>query len=497
MDKIRKILHSNTLIYTILFVFCIFLCSLSNSYDFDLYARLIVGSDLIEKGVFNYYDYLSYTPTHEWFDHEWGSGVIFYIFLKYFGAFGLIILQAILMFFTAFFIIKTQRLQKHSYPTSLAFMACFLGLYFHQNPNIVRCHLFSFMFFALTLYMLEKVRKKNSNLIWAFPVLVIFWNNLHGGVVSGLGLIFIYLLTELISKKPWRKYLYVLLVSAPMLVINPYGVKYLSFLFSANTMTRKYIAEWWNVFFAKHFIIYYSLQFFIPFFVLISYIKKVIKTKQIDFTKFIILLVTLVLGGLHVKLLSLTLIVFASLYYNEICQFAGKNFFRRFEIASYVLLVFFILWIPALRPDITRTNLNKFPVSEVEFLKINNIKGNLLTSFSYGSYASYKLYPNNLIYMDGRYEEVYNEREFLNLGGYELGEKGWEIIYKFYPTDILMPFKQLEIYKILENSKDWVKVYEGSVCGIFLKRENVKKAYKKPTNDIKYYTENEFRRIDK
>ena len=496
MDKIRQILNRNVFIYAILFVFCIFLCSLSNSYDYDLYARLIVGSDLIEKGVFNYHDYLSYTPTHEWFDHEWGSGVIFYLFLKYFGVFGLIILQAILMFFTALFVIKTQQLQKNSYPISLAFMAGFLGLYFHQNSNIVRCHLFSFMFFAMTLYMLEKVRKKNSNLIWVFPILVILWNNLHGGVVSGLGLIFIYLLAELISKKPWRKYLYVLLVSTPMLVINPYGVKYLSFLFSANTMTRKYIVEWWNVFSPRHFK-YYALQFFIPLFGMLLYLKNIIKTKQIDLTKTVLMLVTLILGGLHVKLLSLTLIVFASLYYNEICQFAGKFFFRLFERASYVLVVFFILWIPALRPDIARTNLNKFPVSEVEFLKINDIKGNLLTGFSYGSYASYKLYPNNLIYMDGRYEEVYNEREFLNLGGYELGEKGWEIIYKNYPTDILMPDRQLEIYKILEKSKDWVKVYEGSVCGIFLKKENVKKAYKKPTNDIKYYTENEFRRIDK
>ena len=40
-----------------------------------------------------------------------------------------------------------------------------------------------------------------------------------------------------------------------------------------------------------------------------------------------------------------------------------------------------------------------------------NIKGNIITPFALGSYTSYKLYPNNLIYIDGRYEEVYYDNK--------------------------------------------------------------------------------------
>ena len=179
-------------IYILLAILCLFLACLSTNYDFDLFARLIVGERFIENGILPFKDFLSYTPTHPWYDHEWGSGVVFYLFLKYLGALGLILLQAVLMFFTAYFVMKTQNLQKHAYPVSLLFMSFFLALFMRLNPSLIRCQLFSFMFFAMFLYMLEKNRRKGSNLVWFIPLITIIWNNLHGGIVSGLGLVFLY-----------------------------------------------------------------------------------------------------------------------------------------------------------------------------------------------------------------------------------------------------------------------------------------------------------------
>ena len=220
-------------------IFCLFLACLSTNYDYDLFARLIVGERFIEQGILPFQDFLSYTPTHPWHDHEWGSGVVFYIVLKYLGNFGIVLLQAVLMFFTSFFVIKTQKLQRHSYPVLLIFMTIFLALFFKMNSSLIRCQLFSFMFFGLFLYILEKHRKQGSKLIWLIPPLTVIWNNLHGGVVSGLGLVFMYFIGSLFEKKDWKKYLSVLLVSIPLLIINPYGYKYLNFLFSAATMHRK------------------------------------------------------------------------------------------------------------------------------------------------------------------------------------------------------------------------------------------------------------------
>lgn len=475
------------LLFTTIFLICLILSCLTTNYDYDFFARIIVGERFIEQGILPFKDFLSYTPTHPWYDHEWGSGVVFYLFLKYFGAFGTILLQTILMFGTAFFVIKTQKLQKHAYPTSLLFISAFLLMYYHLNSSGIRCHLFSFFFFSLFLYLMEKLRKNYSTkLIWFIPPIVILWNNLHGGVVSGLGLIFMYLVGEFLSKRPWKKYFALLAISTPLLIINPYGLKYLDFLFSATTMNRKYVVEWWSIFAQRHVWNYLPVGLFCIFGVITNFISK----KKLDLTKTIVLVVTLYSGLAHVKLLSLSLITVCALCYNDILRLFNRfhKIFKTIEKTLYPAVIVLALFvIPLSSPAYPRCDAKKYPLMETEFLKINDIKGNVVVPFGLGSYFSYKLYPNNLIYMDGRYEEVYNDKEFLTLRDYELAENNWRNIINNYQTEILMPLKSIEVYNVLQQDSDWVQIYEGNVCGIFVKKGCEKSSYIEPNHDIDYY----------
>lgn len=462
-------------------LFCLFLACLSTNYDYDLFARLIVGERFIESGILPFKDFLSYTPTHPWYDHEWGSGVVFYLVLKYFGSFGILLLQAVLMFTTALFVTKTQRLQKHAYPLLLGFITVFLALYFYLNPSLIRCQLFSFTFFAMFLYFLEKERHKGTKLIWLIPPLTIVWNNLHGGVVSGLGLVFLYTVGAIVERKPFKKYLSVLLASLPLLIINPYGYKYLNFLFSATTMHRKYITEWWSILSAMHYI-----HFLLPaLFILISFVVGLDK-KVFNKTKTLVVGTAMCMGFWHVKLLSLALISATSLV--NVFKILPKKLIRIFEKTLPPVIIVFTCLIPLFSPTVPRGDFTKFPLKEVEFLKLNNIKGNIVTPFAFGSYVSYKLYPDNLIYMDGRYEEVYNDKEFLTLRDYELAEHNWRDIINNYPTEILMPLKATDIYRVLKQDPDWNEIYTGNLCGIFVKKSNKLPHHElAPSEDINYY----------
>ncbi len=474
-------------------IVCLFLSCLAIDYDYDLFARLIVGEQFVEQGIIHFNDFLSYTPTHPWYDHEWGSGVIFYLFLKYLGAFGLILLQAILFFGITFFIIKTQKLQKKAYPSSLLFLTIFLILFWKQNPTLIRCQSFSFLFFSMFLYMLEKYKKTNSNIILFIPLIVIIWNNLHGGVVSGLGLILIYLICLLIEQKPWKKLGAVLAISCPLLIINPYGVEYLKFLFSAATMNRKYITEWWHFLAYRHVLYYLPMSLYGIYGFILTLIKTY-KTREYNYTKLIVLIVTLFEGLLHVKLLSLTLIAVAALCHNEIYDSVKliKKYLKKFEKCLYISILIIAVTIPLYSPTNPRIEKDKYPICEIEFLKINNIKGNILTPFGLGSYVSYKLYPSNLIYMDGRYEEVYNDTEFLKLRDFKLGESNWKEVLNNYPTEIILATNNSISYNLLNNDNNWVLVFQGRLCGIFLKKENVKTNYIEPSYDINYYKKNAF-----
>jgi len=68
--------------YLALFLLILTFSMSANYFDYDLWARLIAGMGVVDGGHVLTQDFLSYTPVHTWFDHEWGSGVIFYLFLK-------------------------------------------------------------------------------------------------------------------------------------------------------------------------------------------------------------------------------------------------------------------------------------------------------------------------------------------------------------------------------------------------------------------------------
>lgn len=483
----------NVILYITLFVLCFLFASIASEYDYDLFARLIVGERFLENGILPFKDFLSYTPTHPWYDHEWGSGVIFYAALKYAGAFGLILLQTMLAFGTAFFVTKTQKIQK--FPVSVLFMSVFVILFFILNPSLVRCQMFSFFFFALFLYILEKDRKKSTRLVWLIPPVVILWNNLHGGVLSGLGLIFIYLLGSVISRKGWKKLLSVLILSTAALLVNPWGYNYLAFLFSAGTKYRKYVVEWWPVYHNQHFMYYLPITFWTLLLAVTTFVRQ-IRTKHFDITKNILIAMTLSLGFAHVKLLSLALIAVSALCYQDIVKlflFIKKSF-KYFEIiVPLIVLISAIIFTPFPALNKPKAVGYKFPYYETEFIKVNELKGNIVVPFGFGSYVSYKLYPNNLIYMDGRYEEVYNDKEYFVLRDYELAEPNWRDIINNYPTDILMPLKYTEIYPVLKNDPDWKEIFEGVSCSVFVKKENAKEKYLEPVYIKDYYRLTMFR----
>ena len=125
--------------YITLFGLCFVLANHTAGYDYDLWARLIVGKVFWATGDVLKYDFLSYTPTHAWYDHEWGSGTFaFYPIQKFFGPLGLIALQGLLIYLTFFFCIKTIKLRmgsKYSHHILLCVFACKMSNVFFS----VRC----------------------------------------------------------------------------------------------------------------------------------------------------------------------------------------------------------------------------------------------------------------------------------------------------------------------------------------------------------------------
>lgn len=493
--------------YLIFFLFILAFSTTANGYDYDFWARLIAGMGFVQTGHVLKHDFLSYTPTHTWFDHEWGSGVIFYLTQHFFSSAGILILQAILIFIIFFVITKIVELR--GVKTTSAFNFLFYFFAFNamsQNLNEpIRCQMFSFMFFTVFLYILELARSGNNKPLFALPILMIIWNNLHGGCVAGVGLILLYIIGEFLNRKPVKKYIYALIPTVLALPINPWGFEYLKFLLKASTMKRPDVMEWWGLFSKFH--MFGFMKFKISALVLLltefGFVVKqnISKTFDFDKTKFLVLAVTLFLAIQHVKLIPFFVICATCFLYDDfytVFNSLTKNIFNKIAnikdaIIYGLILIFALININAkiFEPLLVW---NKYPLIPIEFIKINEIKGNLLINFGLGSYASYKLYPNNRIYMDGRYEEVYYDYMVPLLKKFYLAnlkDASWDELLKRFPPDVMVIEKFYPVYNVLKNRKEWKLVLEDQNYGVFVKAKHARKKYKKPykgpSSNLDYY----------
>lgn len=494
-----------------LFIFALGLCySLA---DWDLWARLIVGKTFFQTGIVLQNDFLSYVPTHRWLDHEWGSSVVFYFIQHYFSDMGLFVFKALMVFLIFFMIIQTIILRgvKHSTPYNFLFFF----FVFHAMAEVVqatiRCQIFTFFFFTLWIYVLERVRLKGENrLLWILPATMIIWANLHGGCFAGLGVLVIYTVGEFLNKKPYKKYIFTVILCFLATFINPYGFEYVKFLLMAATMKRPMITEWQSSFSKMYLAEYLKFKFYFAFMSLTALLT-LIKTRKIkDWTKTLMLLVMFVLAFRYVRHQPFFVITAAIFLYDDFYGlFNGfmskirkifhinnpefiKNFVNIKEGFVYFCIVLSSVILITQSSKLVSVHYTKYPIQEIEFIKINNLRGNLFTGFHNGSYAAYKLYPQNFILMDGRYEEVYYPNMLLLLGKFHLVNDGWDDILKLYHSDILLIDKKYEIYYHLKDNKDYAVIFEGSNYAVFVPVKNVKEKYIYPSAKQIYYDKIKF-----
>ena len=129
----------------------------------------------------------------------------------------------------------------------------------------------------------------------------------------------------------------------------------------------------------------------------------------------------------------------------------------------------------------------QYPHREVEFIKINNLKGNVLVNFGLGSFVAYKLYPNNKIYMDGRYEEVYYDDMVPLLKKFYLVNEGWDEVLIKYPPDIIILEKYYPIYDRLNEVREWENIYDTENFAVYVRSGQKKTEYIQPSDNQSYY----------
>lgn len=515
INKLNKIFF-----YISLFLLSFTFSITKNTADLDLWHRLAVGKIFSQLGNVIYHDIFTYFPSKTlWVDHEWLSGVVFYNLSLYLGDYGILFLKIFILFSILVLIYKTNQL---IYPEPdkqrlswyfISLIAVLIGI-----SATLRCQIFTYLFFTLWVYVLERVRRGENRLIWIFPATTLIWANMHAGFVAGFGLIVFYAVGEFLNKKkPW-KYLGILALCLPVTLINPYGIKYWYYLIEAITMPRPYITEWeWlNPFESFYKVIGTKMQLslLIPAIAYKIFSKEENKLQKIDWVEIIAFFATLYLCIQHLRhvlFFSITVAVFGYKYFVVFMDALFKKikekflglipedrldtvYFTKFALIYSFVISFCYIIITGNPKEI---NLSFYPTQAVEFIKINKLKGNLLVPFNWGSYAMWKLYPQNLVCIDGRYEETYKNEAYMDISTITFYNKKsdltkWKKTFYKYHHDVLLVNKEGDVQKVFRKLKEWKPVYEDKKAVVFIPSSIPSKKWLLPNKDEKYYIKTKY-----
>src|SRR5579871_3901138 len=187
--------------------------------DGDLWARLTVGAHVWKTGSVMRHDSFAFTSTFPtWIDHEWGSGVLFFALLKWFGPTSLMNFKIVAALGALATAIAASRVAGAKWASVLILTVPAALTILPGYVPVVRSHVLTYACFAATLWWLELMRVGRRWPPFAIVAVMFLWDNVHGGFVVGLVVIGVYA-----AFLQSRTVLITLLAAVAVTCVNPYG----------------------------------------------------------------------------------------------------------------------------------------------------------------------------------------------------------------------------------------------------------------------------------
>ncbi|MBX7074093.1 MAG: hypothetical protein K1X71_13190 [Pirellulales bacterium] len=449
--------------------------------DPDLWGRLVVGELFLRAGAMPAADPFAYTPTLPlWVDHEWLTGVVFYSLFQVWGDAGILVFKTLLGLAAVGLTWLTARRAGSTWLAMVAMFAVAMPVFGYGL--MPRAQLFTYFFFALWLYLLEGYRRGGERWpMFALPITMVAWCNLHGGFLAGMGLLTLYAV-GMIGDRRGRLLLGMLLTCACATLINPYGFDYWLYLIPAVTMRRPGVAEWapvpWNV-------------TYFPFWILailaVAALWQLRDQWRQSLAPMLVIGVTLVLAMRHARHMPLFAIACCGLTPGILfprprpyCSLIGVA--RRADVLmalTMLLLACFQLYGMAaldgpaefaLPQSTAIENMVIYPVNAIDFLQRDPQGGNLAVPFNWGEYAIWRLWPTCRVSLDGRYETAYPDATVQMVDDFFAVRGDWRALIDQYPTRLVLAPAGSPINERLAAEADWRREYTDPVATVWRRR---------------------------
>ena len=455
--------------------------------DPDLWGHIKFGEHLWREKALPRSDVYSFTAYGQpWINHEWLAELVFYYTYRTLGDAGLLFGKLGIGLAIAAVLWRICRMRDDNplvYGTVMVLTLAVMSPGFMIRPQI-----FSFLFFTLFLYILHLYLQKWKNRLFLLPCLMVLWVNLHGGFLMGLALLAVVVgwktVTRLISGKedlPLGPMWLWALATGGATLLNPYGYKLMLFLYKSLSVPRD-ISEWqpvplWDLSYAH-------LKILTALFVITLW-RNPKAWEGSEVAASAVLLAATLLHKRHMPFFGIVVCPYLVFQLSTILSDMKVRFpkLRLTSVSMNVIGVLLAVLVALQVYDGSRRYVlarcriivypDTYPVSAVQFARMNGLEGNVLLPFDWGEYVIWKLYPGSRVSIDGRFRTVYPEAVIRDHFISKDDSAGWKALIEKYPADMLL-VRQIPFFQALINRQGpWVYVYSDPIAMVFL-RDNEK-----------------------
>jgi|GEM_PF-1931768 len=487
--------------------------AVSRVHSFDIFWQLQTGRFMLETGSFIYRDTFSLAADAVRFEHCWLHDIIFYGAFRLLGYGGISILKGMLVGATGVALFAAARLRGSSLTAILLLLPPALLL---TRPGwLERPQLWTFLFFAVFLVILERYRvHPDRTIFWLVPIMIL-WANLHAGSVLAFPVLGAYALGEAgdrlirlsrLRKRDYGRFLACSALVSGAALLTPYGNMLFKTLLLApglggratapaagsaggsatgqamtGAITQIYNMDWRATSFAQEPFFYWTI-------VLVA-VLLVLGWRRLSL-KDLLLFGGIAVMGLKLSRHTTFLYLLAGAFLPRYADAAAGTWFgwlaeRSRAQAGFRLLIILgavagTLYIatPAYRVHgLFQTGLREwhYPIEAAEFVKDNKLPPNLYNTYDWGGYLMWTLYPDYRVFWDGRSDS----RDMFALGlDVMRGAPEWqEILDRFQVRTIVSKACTVNIgrrYPILDPLKEsplWALVFADESSLVFVRRD--------------------------
>jgi hypothetical protein len=447
-------------------------------------CHIRTGEAILDSRAVPYTDSFSFTRYGEpWFAWEWLSDLFYAVLFRDLGLKGVVLLSALLIAGTAVVAVRHCLWAKADALATLVLFHFWVGA--SSVHFLARPHLFTTLFMAVSLWLLDRDRAVRTKAVWLLVPLTILWVNLHGGFIALIvSLVVLAAGSVLDGWAVVKRHGVLALACFAASLVNPYGLAEHTHMvrFLSQGWVQELIQEHQPPKFGSPGMIYFEVL--LVFGIIVA--ARLLARKQV--APALLLLAWAHAALLSVRNVPIYAIVCLPLAARELTllthawaksghwEAIGKVLSRigsdhlpglsRLSAWSAAAIAAIFLLAPA---NELRFPESKFPISFIEQHRDLISSSRVYTLDSWADYLTYRSYPRQRIFVDGRGDlfgrELSNDYvRILN------GQQGWQDVLRRNRIDLVLVPAQSTIAALLTERAEWTLVAADGSTTMFSRR---------------------------